>query len=125
MKTVRTFACRELSQKQMSCVMRLPIPAMKTWLSLSGMLLALAAAAPPRSASAGENALVLAQSPGCQWAVDRYNSALSNISYAVSRYANCVGSSRGNDDCSMEFRRLKNAQSDFEQATMAYRFDCD
>lgn len=80
---------------------------------------------PAPCASAGENALVFAQSPGCQWAVDRYNSALSDISYAVSRYANCVGSSRGNDDCSMEFRRLKNAQSDFEQATMAYRFDCD
>jgi hypothetical protein len=78
-----------------------------------------------RLASAGETGLVLAQFSDCQWAVDRYNSALSDISYAVSRYASCIGSSRGFDDCSMEFLRLKNAQSDFEQAIMTYRFDCD
>ena len=67
----------------------------------------------------------MAQSSDCQWAVDQYNSALSDISYAVSRYASCVGSNRGFDDCSVEFLRLKNAQSDFDQAIMAYRFDGD
>lgn len=89
------------------------------------MVLALIAGPSLGSASAGETGLVLAQSSDCQWAVDQYNSAMSDISYAVRRYASCVGSSRGFDDCSMEFLRLKNAQSDFEQASMAYRFDCD
>jgi len=95
------------------------------WLSLSGRFLALIAGLSLGSASAGETGLVLAQASDCQWAVDQYNSALFDISYAVSRYASCVGSSRGFDDCSVEFLRLKNAQSDFDQAIMAYRFDCD
>jgi hypothetical protein len=60
----------------------------------------------------------------CDDAVSSYNSALSDIESALKRYANCVGSSRGSDDCSSEFRRLRSAQSDFESAVSDYQADC-
>ena len=34
-------------------------------------------------------------------------------------------SSDGNDDCSSEFRRLKNAESDFESAVSEHQIDCN
>jgi hypothetical protein len=52
----------------------------------------------------------------CDDAIDSYNSAVSEITYALRRYANCVSNSDGKDDCASEFRRLKNAQSEFESA---------
>lgn len=112
-------------REQMSCPKQLAVPPTQYRCRCPGGFFAIIAGLSLGSASAGETGLVLAQFSDCQWAVDRYNSALSDVSYAVSRYASCVGSSRGFDDCSMEFLRLKNAQSDFDQAIMAYRFDCD
>lgn len=50
----------------------------------------------------------------CRDATDTYNSAISDVSDTLKRYARCVSGSNGQDDCSSEFRRLKNAQSDFE-----------
>jgi len=52
----------------------------------------------------------------CSDAVDQYNSALSDVSYTLRQYSNCVSSSQGQDDCSSEFLRLKFAQDDFESA---------
>ncbi len=52
----------------------------------------------------------------CGDAVDRYNSVLADVSSALRRYSNCVSASRGRDDCSTEFRRLKYAQDDLESA---------
>ena len=49
----------------------------------------------------------------CREAIDRYNSAISDVSTALRRYASCVSDSRGHDDCSSEFRRLRSAQDDF------------
>jgi hypothetical protein len=60
----------------------------------------------------------------CDGAVSSYNSALSDIESALKRYANCVSSSRGSDDCSSEFRRLRSAQSDFESAVSEYQSEC-
>jgi hypothetical protein len=60
----------------------------------------------------------------CGDAVDRYNSAISDVSYALRRYANCVSDSRGQDDCYSEFRRLKSAQDDFESAVSSYKLEC-
>ena len=48
---------------------------------------------------------------------------LSNVT--LRRYTNCISNSRGRDDCSSEFRRLKNAQDDFETAVSNYRSECD
>lgn len=60
----------------------------------------------------------------CRDAVDAYNSAVSDVSSALKRYASCVSASQGTDDCSSEFRRLRSAQSDFESAVSEYESEC-
>jgi hypothetical protein len=52
----------------------------------------------------------------CSDATNTYNSAISEVSDTIRRYTRCLSGSNGRDDCSSEFRRLKNAQSDFESA---------
>jgi hypothetical protein len=61
----------------------------------------------------------------CSYAVDSYNSAVDDISYGLRRYTQCVQDSQGRDDCSSEFRRLKNAQDDFESAVWEYQSNCE
>lgn len=60
----------------------------------------------------------------CQDAVRSYNSAIEDISSSLRRYANCVSSSRGNDECSSEFRRIRSAHNDFESAVSQHRSEC-
>ncbi len=52
----------------------------------------------------------------CSDEVQNYNNALEEVSSTLRRYSRCVADSRGHDDCSSEFRRLRNAQFDFESA---------
>lgn len=66
-----------------------------------------------------------AASEECSSAVEAYNSAMEDVSYVLKRYSVCVGDSRGRDDCSSEFRRVKNAQDDFETAVAAYGSECE
>jgi hypothetical protein len=61
----------------------------------------------------------------CSDATSSYNSAISDISDAIRRYTRCLSSGNGHDDCSSEFRRLKNAQSDFESAVSDYESACN
>jgi hypothetical protein len=61
----------------------------------------------------------------CSSAISSYNSAVDDISTYLKRYVGCVSSSDGNDDCSTEFRRLKNAQSDFESAVSEHQINCN
>ena len=61
----------------------------------------------------------------CGDATSTYNSAISDVSDALRRYSRCLSSSNGHDDCSSEFRRLKNAQSDFESAVSQYESECN
>jgi hypothetical protein len=42
--------------------------------------------------------------------VDRYNEATSEVADALRAYSRCVSDSRGHDDCSSEFSRLRSAQ---------------
>jgi hypothetical protein len=58
----------------------------------------------------------------CREATSSYNSAISD---AIRRYTRCLSSSNGHDDCSSEFRRLKNAQSDFESAVSDFESACN
>jgi len=67
----------------------------------------------------------LAGSSECQDAISEYNSAISDVSTTLRRYATCVSSSNGHDDCSSEFRRLKNAQDSFETAVSNYSSECN
>jgi hypothetical protein len=66
-----------------------------------------------------------AATANCSDATDTYNSAISDVSDALKRYSRCLSSSNGHDDCSSEFRRLKNAQSDFETAVSEYESECN
>lgn len=61
----------------------------------------------------------------CNDATSAYNAAISDVSDAIKRYTRCLSSSNGRDDCSSEFRRLKNAQSDFETAVSQYESECN
>lgn len=60
----------------------------------------------------------------CAVAVDSYNSAIAEIEYQLGRYTRCVSNSAGEDDCTSEFRRLRNAQGDYEGAVSSYRDEC-
>lgn len=61
----------------------------------------------------------------CSDAIDAYNDAISDIDSYLKRYARCLQNSEGSDDCSSEFRKLKNAQNDFESAVSEYQSECD
>jgi hypothetical protein len=64
--------------------------------------------------------------PGaCGEAVNKYNSAKSDLSDALQRYASCLSDGNGHDDCSSEFGSLSSAQDDFESAVSDYGIDCD
>jgi hypothetical protein len=67
---------------------------------------------------------VAADPEGCRDAVDAYSSASSEVLSAVRTYANCVASSRGRDDCSIEFSTLNSAHDDFESAVSEYESEC-
>jgi hypothetical protein len=60
----------------------------------------------------------------CEDAVRRYNSILSDMNSTMRRLTSCVADSKGRDDCSSEFHRLKSAHGDFESAVTKYRRDC-
>lgn len=65
-----------------------------------------------------------AQVSECQSAIDQYNSAIGDVSDALTAYSNCVSDSQGADDCSGEFGMLTSAQDDFETAVSSYDMDC-
>jgi hypothetical protein len=67
----------------------------------------------------------IAATADCSDATSTYNSAISDVSDAIRRYTRCLSSSNGHDDCSSEFRRLKNAQSDVESAVSNYESECN
>ena len=60
----------------------------------------------------------------CRKAVDKYNSALNDVSDALRRYASCISDSKGHDDCSSEFSHLRSSQDDFESGVSEYQSEC-
>ena len=60
----------------------------------------------------------------CGEATSRYNSALDDVTDALRAYSRCVSDSRGHDDCSSKFSRLRSAQDDFESAVSNYLSEC-
>jgi hypothetical protein len=76
-----------------------------------GIMLAVLALAEPVSASE------------CPSAISSFNSAVDEVATRLKRYASCIGESRGRDDCSSEFRKMKNAQDEFEFAVSALSLD--
>ena len=60
----------------------------------------------------------------CREATDRYNAALDEIDLALRRYTRCITNSRGEDECSSEFRLVQYAQSSFEAAVSEVQAEC-
>lgn len=65
-----------------------------------------------------------ANASDCSDAVNKYNSALSEVTYRLKRYASCVSVSAGKDDCSTEFRRVKYAQDEFAALCSSCTKEC-
>lgn len=74
---------------------------------------------------------ILGAAPGasaatyCDYAVDSYNSAISDIERGLATYAQCLGRSQGEDDCSRSFRDLRTAHERFEDAVGDIRQNCE
>ncbi|HEX9463333.1 MAG TPA: hypothetical protein VGB82_12110 [Alphaproteobacteria bacterium] len=69
--------------------------------------------------------VAMADPEDCRVAIDQYNSARTDVFYALKGYSQCVSGSDGHDDCSGEFSRLRAAQSDFESAVSEYESECN
>ena len=63
-------------------------------------------------------------SSDCKYAVIGYNSALDNIKVYLTRYADCVATSKGQSDCSAYFQGLQRAQSGFATAVTEVQVEC-
>jgi hypothetical protein len=63
-------------------------------------------------------------SADCPEARDHYLAVVEEIREYLGRYVQCITSSHGLEDCSSEFRRLSNAQSEFEKAVEEFRSEC-
>jgi hypothetical protein len=82
--------------------------------TLMAALLAVALTGGAASANASE----------CSYAVNNYNSNMNEMLSTVVRLHRCVANSRGTDDCSSEFRRVRSEHSDFESAVSNYQSSC-
>jgi hypothetical protein len=61
----------------------------------------------------------------CRDAIEKFRTARSDVLDAARRYASCVASSRGRDDCSSEFEALRSEHDDFEEAVSDIGTECD
>lgn len=61
----------------------------------------------------------------CTDARDRATSAASDLSGYARRLERCADSGDFTDDCSTEFRRVKNTHSDYESAVSEVSIYCD
>ena len=63
-------------------------------------------------------------SADCQEARDHHLAVVEEIREYLGRYVQCITISPGREDCSSAFRRLSNAQSEFEKAVEELRSEC-
>lgn len=64
------------------------------------------------------------KSPDCQDAISRAESSASELADYARRLRNCAESQDYNDDCSSEFRRVKNSYSDYGSAVSSVGSYC-
>jgi hypothetical protein len=64
------------------------------------------------------------KSSECRDAADRTGSAAFELSDYARRLINCAEAQDFTDDCSREFRRVRNAYSDYEDAVSAFNSYC-
>lgn len=60
----------------------------------------------------------------CADAVNDYNVVLPRLNDATQRFNTCVADSKGMDDCSVAFRRLRAAHDEFSSAVAVYVKQC-
>jgi uncharacterized protein YgiB involved in biofilm formation len=65
------------------------------------------------------------KSAECQEAQERAESAASELADRARKLRNCAESRDYTDDCSTEFRRVKNAHSDYESAVSEIGSSCN
>ena len=61
----------------------------------------------------------------CSYAAQSYHTAVVALGSTLRRYATCIEGSRAENDCSVEFRLLKSAQDDFENAFSEFQSSCE
>lgn len=64
------------------------------------------------------------KSQDCQSALSRAQSAASDLGEYARKLRNCAESKDYNEDCSLEFRRVKTSYSDYESAIFSVRSYC-
>lgn len=60
----------------------------------------------------------------CKTAIERYNTAVEEVSSTLRRYTRCISYSEGRDDCSREFSRIRAAHNEFGSAVADYEREC-
>lgn len=63
------------------------------------------------------SAITTGQPGDCREAMGRYRVAQADARLAADRYGRCVTRAQGDDDCSSEYRLVREAQEAFEEAT--------
>lgn len=71
-----------------------------------------------------ETRLSVAEDAPCTDATQAYNIAFNDLGSRLKGYADCFSKSEGEDDCSSEFGRLKDAQKDYEAAVLRLKSEC-
>ena len=87
-------------------------------MKLSTALLAVALAAQPMAAHAYYDATQ------CQLLGDSYDEFIRGFRITATRYGSCVGMSKGDDDCSMQWQQMKNEQDELERYVRKKREVC-
>lgn len=65
------------------------------------------------------------KSSGCRDAQERVESAASELADRSRKLRNCAESQDYSEDCGSEFRRVRNAHSDYENAVSSVRSECN
>ena len=60
----------------------------------------------------------------CREAIRNFRTVRADVIDALRRYADCIASNDGHDDCSGEFYAVRSAQDDFEDAVSTYESEC-
>ena len=83
----------------------------------AALLLCAAQAAPPAQQR-------MTDTTECEVAAERYNAALAKIDTAMREYTKCLSTSRGRQDCKVQFRSLVAAQDEFADSVDVARAKC-
>lgn len=90
------------------------------WISLALIAAVLIAGSPAIAQYWSEE-----ESQDCIDAKDEAQSSAGDLSWAAQRLQRCAESEDFDDDCSFEFRQVRNAHSDYESAASDVSYACE